>query len=148
MKSRVPSPARRHEPERILLVDDHAGIRGLVKAMLIAGGYEVVEAADGAEAIRLAEEPSAGIGLLMTDVVMPGMNGWELAQTFRARCPEVRVLFISGYTKDVIARHGGATEDVAFLQKPFTPSLLAAKIREVLTPPCRPFCDPVLEEGS
>ena len=95
-------------------------------------GYQVLTAATPGEALRLAREHVGDIELLMTDVVMPEMNGRDLARNLLSLYPEVRCLFTSGYTADVIAHHGVLDEGVHFLQKPFSQAELAAKVREAL----------------
>jgi CheY-like chemotaxis protein len=100
--------------------------------MLESFGYSVVTASTPAEAIRLADEHAGGINLLMTDVVMPGMNGRELAENLLTRYPDISCLFMSGYTADVIAHRGVLDEGVQFIQKPFSMQKLAGKVREAL----------------
>jgi DNA-binding response OmpR family regulator len=95
-------------------------------------GCRVLEAASGDEALRLAEAVEGGCQLVVTDVVMPGMSGKTLAEQLRARWPEIKVLFMSGYPNEVILRHGLMNGQVNYLGKPFTPSELAAKVREVM----------------
>ncbi|MFO0938369.1 MAG: response regulator [Gemmataceae bacterium] len=118
--------------ETILLVEDEDGVRALVRHILRSCGYSVFEANDGVEAVKLAEQHVGKIDLLMTDVVMPRMGGREVADRLRKLHPGVKVIFSSGYTDDAIVRHGILEAEVAFLQKPFTPVSLAAKVREVL----------------
>jgi CheY-like chemotaxis protein len=137
------TPARETEPisrerpagegvETILLVEDEPGLRKLASEMLLKQGYRVVEANDGPEALRVWNQNPDLVDLLLTDVVMPQMSGRELAEQLRAMRPELRVLYMSGYTHDVIARHGVLDSETAFLQKPFTPDTLGRKIRTLL----------------
>jgi len=100
--------------------------------MLERKGYSVLSAATPAEAIDLARDYADKIDLLMTDVVMPGMNVRDLAGHLTALYPDIRLLFMSGYTANVIAHHGVLDEDIAFIQKPFSMTDLAEKLREVL----------------
>jgi len=120
--------------ETILLVEDEPELRELTRTVLVARGYTVIEAGNAEEAERLASDRRDGgkIHLLLTDVIMPGVSGRELAKRVLARQPSVRVLYMSGYTYNVIAQDGTLERGVAFLQKPFTPSALVEKVREVL----------------
>jgi len=118
--------------ETILLVEDEASLRELVRECLEGGGYTVLPARHGAEALEIAERHGGCLQLLMTDVVMPGMSGRELAERLRARRPDVRILYMSGYTDDAVVLHGVLAADMAFLQKPFTADALARTVREVL----------------
>jgi two-component system cell cycle sensor histidine kinase/response regulator CckA len=95
-------------------------------------GYKVLDAGSGAESIRIVEAYTGPIDLLVTDVVMPGMSGREVAEALRKRHPELKVLYASGYTDDAVVRHGIVEATDAFLQKPFTPLSLARKVRSVL----------------
>ncbi len=118
--------------ETILLVEDEASLRSLVRECLEVSGYTVVEARHAAHALEIAEVHPAPLHLLMTDVVMPGMSGRELAERLAASHAETRVLYMSGYTDDAVVLHGVLAADVAFLQKPFTTDALARAVREVL----------------
>ena len=118
--------------ETILLVEDEPDLLDLTATMLERQGYTVLVASTPGEAIRLAGEHIGGIQLLMTDVVMPEMNGRDLAKNLLALYPDLKRLFTSGYTANVIAHHGVLDEGVHFIQKPFSIKDLAAKIREVL----------------
>ncbi len=118
--------------ETVLLVEDEEAILRLGKMILEGYGYTVLVASSPTEALILAKEHQGPIHLLLTDVVMPGMNGKELKERITVIIPEIRVLFMSGYTADVIACHGVIEEDVQYLQKPFSVKTLAAKVREVL----------------
>ncbi len=126
--------------ETILLVEDEPQVRGLAIAILNRAGYTVLPASSPTEAIDLARR-SEGIDLLLTDVVMPGMNGRELADRIRSERPGLRVLFMSGYTDDVILHHGVLAPGVAFLQKPLTPDSLTRKLRQALEAPAGPTPD-------
>jgi signal transduction histidine kinase/CheY-like chemotaxis protein len=118
--------------ETVLVVEDEAIVRDLCVRILERLGYKVLQARNGPEAIVAAEQYVDRIDLLLTDVVMPGMNGSELAKHLVLRHPEMVVLFTSGYTEDVISRHGVLDEGVSFIGKPYTRSALAGKVREVL----------------
>jgi PAS domain S-box-containing protein len=122
-----------HGDETVLVVEDNEAVRRLTRTILEAYGYQVIEAANSTEAFAVEKEHSGEIHLLLTDVILPGMNGMALSERLRALRPKLRVLFTSGYTADVIARRGVLQRDVAYLQKPFGPDSLAAKVREVLT---------------
>jgi two-component system cell cycle sensor histidine kinase/response regulator CckA len=121
--------------ETILLVEDEPAILMLTRRMLEHQGYTVLASSAPADAIRMAKEHSGEINLLMTDVVMPEMNGRILARNLRSVYPLVKRLFMSGYTADVIARHGVLDEGVHFIQKPFSQGDLAAKVRDALDAP-------------
>lgn len=118
--------------ETILLAEDEPAILEMAMLMLQHLGYTVLPAPTPMEAIRLAEIHSADIHMLMTDVVMPGMNGRDLAKKLHSIYPHLKFLFMSGYTSDVIALHGKLDEFVNFIQKPFSTKDLAAKVREAL----------------
>jgi PAS domain S-box-containing protein len=118
--------------ETILLVEDEEAVRELAGTVLRSHGYTIIEAATAEQAEELAGEQIGKIDLLLTDVVMPGISGRDLARRVTALMPKVRVLFMSGYTDNVIAQGGVLEAGVSFLQKPFSPRALAAKVREVL----------------
>jgi len=118
--------------ETILFVEDEQSVRDLVREFLGATGYCVLEAADGVQAQKIAASHPGPIHLLVTDVVMPHLSGPELATKLGKQRPEMKVLFISGYTDDTVFRHGVLEGGVAFLQKPFNLKALAEKIREVI----------------
>jgi signal transduction histidine kinase/CheY-like chemotaxis protein len=121
-----------HGSETILLVDDSDMVRRLARDVLSTAGYHVLEAAGADEAMQVAGNQQDSINLLVTDVVMPGRNGIELAERLRVTHGEMPVLYISGYTDMSIVRDGLLSQDVAFLQKPFTPDDLLRKVRQVL----------------
>ncbi|NMB75484.1 MAG: PAS domain S-box protein [Myxococcales bacterium] len=128
----APTPAPSAGGETILVVEDEPSFRTLCQRMLEGLGYTVIPAATPGEAIRLAREHEGQIDLLITDVVMPEMNGRDLAKNLMSIYPAIRRLFMSGYTANVIAHHGVLDEGVHFLQKPFTQNELAAKVQEAL----------------
>jgi two-component system cell cycle sensor histidine kinase/response regulator CckA len=121
--------------ETLLLVEDEAALRSLGQEILRDQGYKVLAAGSGGEALELARNHTAPIHLLVTDVVMPGMDGRELADRLAPLHPETRCLFMSGYTDDAIVRRGVREEGMPFLQKPFSIDALALKVREVLDQP-------------
>jgi PAS domain S-box-containing protein len=122
--------------ETILLVEDEENLRQLTRQSLEIQGYNVIDAADGAAAIRLSQAHTSPIHLLLTDVIMPGMNGRELANQISSSRPEIKVLYMSGYTENHIGHNGTLDQGITLLQKPFTLPALNAKVREVLdTPP-------------
>ena len=118
--------------ETILLVEDDEGVRTLARKVLADCGYTLLQASNGRAAVRLAEMNRTRIHLLVTDVVMPELGGREVADQVVALHPETRVLFLSGYTDDAIDRTGVHQTEVALLHKPFTPSALVSRIREIL----------------
>jgi len=128
----VENVASRNGHESILLVEDEASLRNLAARALRARGFSVMLAGDGAEALRLLETYREPLDLLVTDVVMPNMDGRELADRLRARMPRLKVLFLSGYMDDALLRRGVYEANETLLLKPFTPSSLAQRVREVL----------------
>jgi len=131
-RDRVESP---HGWETVLLVEDAEMVRSLARTILVSHGYTVLEAWDGNEALRIAQEYDHPIHLLMTDVVMPGMNGQTLAERLASIRPTTKVLYMSGYTGNAITRQGLPDPGVNYLQKPFTPTVLARTVRDVLDSP-------------
>jgi two-component system, cell cycle sensor histidine kinase and response regulator CckA len=121
--------------ETILLVEDEPAVRGLAHMVLSEQGYTVIEAQNSEEAVRLAGKHGSEIHLLLTDVVMPGMSGHDLAKHLTALHANLRVLYMSGYTNNVIAENGTLEEGLSFLQKPFTPQVLTQRVREALSGP-------------
>jgi two-component system, cell cycle sensor histidine kinase and response regulator CckA len=126
------SAATEKGSETILLVEDQEAVRSFTKTVLERHGYQVIDASDAEEAIDAAGTYSGEIHLLLTDVVLPGMNGKELSEMLKAFRPTLKVLFTSGYTADAIGNRGVLGPDVTFLHKPFSPEELAAKVRDVL----------------
>ena len=121
--------------ETILLVDDEETVRRFSSRVLEKHGFLVVSTGSGDEAIEAAHVRGHEFHLLMTDVMMPGMNGCQLAEILLARHPSLRVLFMSGYAEDVLASNVGLMPGAAFLSKPFKPKALVTKVREVLDSP-------------
>ena len=124
--------AARGGGERVLVVEDEQVILEMGKAMLEGLGYVVLTANTPEAAIHLAREHAESIHLLLTDVVMPEMNGRELAEQLKVIRPGLKCLYMSGYTANVIAHHGVLDEEVVFLHKPFSMKDLAAKVRQAL----------------
>jgi two-component system, cell cycle sensor histidine kinase and response regulator CckA len=121
--------------ETILLTEDEEIVRNLAREVLVMQGYHVLEAASGDVAVQLCERHQGKIDLLLTDVVMPGMSGREVSAQVTSMRPEVRVIYMSGYTDDMIVHHGVLNEGQDFIQKPFSPNTLVQKVREVLDRP-------------
>jgi CheY-like chemotaxis protein len=122
----------------LLLVEDEASVREIAREMLVASGFSVLEAATGPEALAVAKRTPRPIDLLITDVMLPGMSGGELADRMRAERTALRVLYTSGHSDEAIGRHGISRSDSAFLQKPFTFESFVAKVREALARPAEP----------
>jgi len=125
------TPAQKRASETVLLVEDEESVRQLVRELLEAQGYKILEAEDGEQALRIADT-HADIDLLITDVVMPGMSGRELSARLCASHPHTKLLYLSGYTEDSIVHEGVLDPGTAFLQKPFTLQTLSRKVRDVL----------------
>ncbi|HEX6107066.1 MAG TPA: ATP-binding protein, partial [Gemmatimonadales bacterium] len=128
----VPPAVEPSGRETILLVEDEPGVRGFTAEVLRESGFRVVEAASGEDALAVAASADGRIELLLTDVVLPGMNGRVLAERVLATRQGIRVLYMSGYTDDMVVRAGVVARDTAFLQKPFTPQGLLDRVRAVL----------------
>jgi DNA-binding NtrC family response regulator len=142
---RAPEPARpgvttaalQRGSETVLLVEDDEMVRNLTRRMLAGRGYTVLTASRGEDALGVVERHGGPIDLLVTDVVMPGMSGRDVARRVAALRPEVKVLYLSGYTDDAIVRHGMLEPGIAFVQKPFSGDMLARKVRELLDAPAQ-----------
>src|SRR5205807_2437523 len=126
-------PAVPRGTETVLVVEDAPAVRAVARHVLERQGYTVIEAAGGDAALQLAAAHAGPIHLLLTDVVMPGLSGRQVAERLAIRRPDMRVLYSSGYTDDSIVRHGILEEGIAYLQKPFTPQSLARKVRAATT---------------
>ena len=118
--------------ETILLAEDDTSLRNLAKIALDRQGYIVLDASTGEDALNLAQTHEEPIHLMITDVIMPGMNGRELADRLHAIRPEMEVLFMSGYTDNAFVHHGVMEAGINFIKKPFTPHSLILKVREIL----------------
>jgi two-component system cell cycle sensor histidine kinase/response regulator CckA len=134
-----PTDSLRRSPgtnsETILLVEDEESVRKLLKHLLSVTGYHVLEAKDGSEALDIFQQHSASVDLLLTDVMMPGMNGRELAEEAMAIKPELKVIYMSGYTDDVLSNAGSPGPGMSFLRKPLKLDVLSTMIREMLDAP-------------
>ena len=118
--------------ETVLVVEDEGAVRDQAVLVLESYGYTVLDAANGQAALDISRSHTGPVDLLLTDVIMPGLNGRELADLLQPERPEMRVLYMSGYTGDAIEHHGVLAESVAFLPKPFTLEDLLRKVRKVL----------------
>ena len=121
--------------ETILLVEDEEAVRLLAARTLRQSGYRVLEASNGYEALQVAEQHDGLLDLILTDVIMPRMSGPELVGRLAPTHPATRVLYMSGYTADAFVAHGGLQPGTLLLQKPYSPSALAHKVRAVLNEP-------------
>ena len=128
--------------ETILLVEDDPLVRRIAKVLLQRGGYDVIEAADEADAVRICQEHTGSIHLLLTDICMPSCSGWELADHLAANRPGMKTLYMSGYTDDSVVRHRVTDTGAPFLQKPFTAEDLLDKVKEALE------CSPGMKQAG
>jgi CheY-like chemotaxis protein len=130
------SPSVEPRPEGVrqtlLLVEDEAPVRESVRRLLEWHGYTVIEAQSGADALRLYDDYSTGIDLVLTDLTMPGMGGFELVEQLRSRQPGLRVLFMSGYAERALTSNGAVPTGTGYVEKPFTVETLMQRLREVL----------------
>ena len=131
----VPAPVSLDGTETVLVVEDRPVIRNLIVEVLSRRGYTVLPVQNGVDALRIVAEPANGIDLVLTDIVMPGLNGQELAAKIAELRPRQKVLYMSGYTATVLSQQKLLDRNMAFLQKPFTPDSLVRKIRGVLDGP-------------
>jgi CheY-like chemotaxis protein len=118
--------------ETVLLVEDEEMVRRMTREVLEGAGYHVLEASSGFDALRVSSGHGGRLDLLLTDVVMPGMSGRELAERLAPVRPGIKVLYMSGHTDDAIFHHGVTQAGTGFLQKPFTPDALERRVRELL----------------
>jgi CheY-like chemotaxis protein len=130
--SQIQEPTNFTGTETVLLVEDEAVVRRLAKRILEKHGYKVIEHESGGQAFVYFDEHADPVDLLLTDVIMPGINGKELHNRLKAKRPDLRVLFMSGYTEDVIGHHDVLDEGAHFIQKPFTIEILTREVRRVL----------------
>ena len=128
----VSQPQLATNRETILLVEDEESLRTVTRDLLVQNGYDVVEANSGAQGLEVAQQHHGPIHLMLSDVVMPGMNGPTLARNLAESHPETKVLFMSGYTDHMIDRHGVLESGVLLLEKPFTREALTRKVRAAL----------------
>jgi two-component system cell cycle sensor histidine kinase/response regulator CckA len=127
------APRAQRGTETILIVEDEEAVRELIQTVLTEKGYDVIPSLDPQHAEKVSAQFQGEIHLLLTDMVMPGISGRELAERISAKRRDIRVLFMSGYTDNVITSGGMLEEGLAFLQKPFSPAALVQKVREVLS---------------
>lgn len=132
--------------ETILLVEDEDEVRTVARRVLTEAGYTVLEAANAAEAIEVFDRSRTAVAMLVSDVVMPGLNGYELSQMLRLRAPALRTLFVSGYGFDARGDSSGF-DDESFLAKPYDPTDLARRVRSILDAPCAPERASALSSG-
>ncbi|MHC4609181.1 MAG: response regulator, partial [Planctomycetota bacterium] len=132
LQQAVPAPAARGGSETVLVVEDESIVRRLTRRILEESGYQVLEAANGDTALQIAAEYDGCIHLMVTDVVMPDMNGLKLADALSNTRPDLRVLFVSGHPSNVLAHHGVSSADLELLEKPFGAEALLQRARELL----------------
>jgi CheY-like chemotaxis protein len=132
LKPEFSEPAPEKGSETILLVEDEDAVRELTRQILRLNGYSVLQAARGHEALEVSREYDGCIDLLLTDVIMPQMNGRELADLLRKQRPELRVVYMSGYAEDAIVHQGALEPGVVLVEKPFNPEVLVRTVRQAL----------------
>ena len=134
----APAPAANSVgSETVLLVEDERQVSELVTRALRKSGYTVLPASCGADALEILKTSATRIDLLLTDIVMPGINGRKLADRIKLMQPDIQVLYMSGYSDDAVLRHGVEAATMQFIGKPFSIKALKAKVRETLTPPAQ-----------
>ncbi|TLY18242.1 MAG: response regulator [Nitrospirae bacterium] len=131
-QSETPPTSIPHGSETVLIAEDEPGVLTLVCETLRTHGYTVLEARNGKEALAISQRYQGPIHLLLTDVVMPQMNGREVSERLLVTRPDVKVLYMSGYTDDAVLRHGVVANGVDFLPKPFTAGAVASTVRKML----------------
>ena len=136
----------KNEKATILVVDDAHLVLGMIKRILTPRGYRLLLASNGAEALELTKNPGGKIDLLLTDVVMPGITGLDLAREFIKTYPKTEIMFMSGHVDPSVIRQHALFDKTTFFSKPFTPSRLVAKIRSILEPDYVPEIDDESQE--
>ncbi|MFN7132656.1 MAG: response regulator, partial [Myxococcales bacterium] len=131
----APAPLARGRGETVLLAEDELPVRVFIRRVLTANGYRVIECADGLDALRTASAHDGALDLLLTDVVMPRMQGKQLALELSGLRPGLRVVYMSGYTEHALVENGMVHAAVGYLQKPFSQETLLQKVREILDGP-------------
>lgn len=119
-------------PSTVIVAEDEDVARRLMSRLLESEGYRILEARDGGEALRMARVASPNLRLVVTDVVMPGMDGWELGRRLAIECPAVRVLYMSAYPRGDIFHRGAPSQDVPFLEKPISPEVFLETVRSLI----------------